>query len=467
MIYHNLYPKSSKKIVSAALIGTGHFGTAVLIQSIKNERLEVPAIADKNIDAIMLAFKRAGIEDDMTAICENATDAKKAFEQGKYIAVKDPMLLMELPIDVIVEATGNPEAGAKHGLAAIDSGKHLVMVNKETDSCVGPILYKLSCEKGVVYTPIDGDQHGLLIQMVEWARDTGIEVICAGKSRDAEFIYNKKEATVSVFEDGITIHKTVTANLTREEKEYMDNLPDDKREEYLKKRKDILKELDGCGGFDLCEMVIAANSLGLKPDVPTMYDAIVRTSEIPKVLCEAKDGGILTQRGVVEVVTCLREPQEAGLGGGVFMVVNCENEYSQMILATKGCLSNTNGSTSLIYRPYHLCGVEAPTTILCAGLLEVATGPREYKQSYDIVQIAAVDLKAGDIMGNDHDKRLITNIVPASPIKLGGGVPAHMLSGRKLIKDVAKGTVITYNMIEKPHASVLWKLRGIQDELPL
>ncbi|MDF2522666.1 MAG: hypothetical protein K0R31_307 [Clostridiales bacterium] len=468
MIYHNLYPKSSKKTVSAGIIGTGHFGTAVITQSINHKQLKVPAIADKNIEAIKLAFKRAGITDDMVAVCDNLSDAKIAFEQGKYIAVTDPMLLMELPIDVVIESTGNPEAGAKHGLAAINKGKHIIMVNKETDSCVGPVLFKLAKEKGVIYTPIDGDQHGLLIQMVEWARDTGINVICAGKSRDAEFIYNKEEGTVTVFEDGgITIPKTITVNISKEDAEYIDKLPDGKKAEYLQKRKDLLSELDPCGGFDLCEMVIAANSLGLKPDVESMYDAIIRTSEIPKVLCEKKDGGILTQNGVIEVVTCLREPQEAGLGGGVFMVVNCENEYSQMILATKGCLSNTSGSTALIYRPYHLCGVEAPTTIMCAGLLEVATGPRAYKQLYDIVQVAAVDLKAGDVMGNDHDKRMTTNMVPASPIKIGGGIPAHMLSGRKLIKDVPKGTLITFDMIEKPQDSVLWQLREMQDELPL
>lgn len=467
MIYHNLYPKSSIKTVSVGLIGTGHFGTTVLIQSMKNEHIKFVAIADKNIKAIKLAFKYAKIDDKMIAICESTSDAIKAFEQGKYVATLDPMILMELPLDVIVEATGNPEAGAKHALAAINSGKHIVMVNKETDSCVGPILYKLAREKGLVYTPVDGDQHGVLIQMVEWARDIGLDVICAGKSRDAEFVYNKNEATVSIFEDGITVPKTVTVNLTKEDVKYMDAFTDDKKVEYLKKRKEILGELDGRGGFDLCEMVIAANALRLRPDVPDMHDAIVRTSEIPKILCEKKDGGILTQHGIIEVVTCLRESQEAGLGGGVFMVVTCENEYAQRILATKGCLSNTTGSVSLIYRPYHLCGVEASTTILCAGLLNVATGPREYNQRYDIVQVAAVDLKSEDVMGNDHDTRMITNMVPASPIKLGGGIPTHMLNGMKLIKDVPQGTLITYDMIEEPRDSVLWKLRKMQDELPI
>lgn len=467
MIYHNLYPKSSKKTVSVGLIGTGHFGTTVLIQSMKNAQIKIVAIADKNLKSIKLAFKHAKIDNEMIAVCERASDAIKASEQGKYVVTTDPMILVELPIDVIVEATGNPEAGAKHALAAINSGKHIVMVNKETDSCVGPILFKLANENGLIYTPVDGDQHGILIQMVEWARYIGLDVICAGKSRDAEFIYDKNKATVTIFEDGITVPKTITVKLTNEDTKYMDALPDDNKIEYLKKRKEILSELDGCGGFDLCEMVIAANALGLKPDVPVMHDAILRTSEIPKVLCEKKDGGILAQHGVIEVVTCLRESQEAGLGGGVFIVVTCENKYSQRILATKGCLSNKSGSISLVYRPYHLCGIEAPTTISCAGLLNVATGPREYKQLYDIVQVAAVDLKAGDVMGGDHDKRMITNMVTVSPINMGGGIPTHMLNGMKLTKDVTRGTLITYDMIEKPRNSVLWKLRKMQDELPL
>ena len=41
-------------------------------------------------------------------------------------------------IECIIEATGHPLAGVRHALAAIDGGKHLVMVNVEADVLCGP-----------------------------------------------------------------------------------------------------------------------------------------------------------------------------------------------------------------------------------------------------------------------------------------------------------------------------------------
>ena len=80
----------------------------------------------------------------------------------------DPSLVLSAPIDVLVESTGDPEAGAAHALGAIQAGRHVIMVNKETDVVVGPLLSHLAEQAGCVYTPVDGDQHGLLIDFVQW-----------------------------------------------------------------------------------------------------------------------------------------------------------------------------------------------------------------------------------------------------------------------------------------------------------
>ncbi|MCC8189820.1 MAG: flagellar biosynthesis protein FlgA [Planctomycetes bacterium] len=465
MIYHNLYAASKKRHTTAALIGVGHFGTAVLIQSLQHPRLEVVAIADQNLDSIHAAAEKAGLTRDRLAVCSQPEEAAQAIAAGRLVITTDPLLLMTLPVDTIVEATGHPEGGAVHALAAITSGKHVVMVNKETDSCVGPMLRRLADEAGVVYTPVDGDQHGALMALIEWARDTGLDIVCAGKSRDAEFVYDRAAGTVTVFDDGgITIPKTVTARLSPEECRLMETQAAPAA--ALAERRRLLSALDPRGGFDLCEMVIAANATGLQPDVPLLHDPICRPAEIPSVLCPTTDGGILGGAGRVDVITTLRETGEAGLGGGVFLVVSCKNAYSQMILNTKGCLHNPAGNAALVFRPYHLCGVEAPTTLLCAGLLGIATGSLRYRQDYDIVQEARVPLAAGDVMGNDHDPRLLTRMVPAAPVTGSNPVPAHMLSGLRLRRDVAPGTVITCDMVERPEtASVLWQLRARQDAL--
>src|SRR6185436_4191017 len=119
-----------------------------------------------------------GVPDEAIRLCDSRRAALCAFETGKRVIVADPLLLMDLPLDVIVEATGHPEAGARHAEAAIRHGRHVAMVNKEADATVGPILKRLADEARVVYTAVDGDQHGLLMGLVDWARRLGLEVLC-------------------------------------------------------------------------------------------------------------------------------------------------------------------------------------------------------------------------------------------------------------------------------------------------
>ena len=91
-----------------------------------------------------------------------AEEAKAAWADEKYIAAADLGVVLGLPIDVVVEATGNPEAGARHGRMAIEAGRHLVLVSKEVDSVIGPYLTALARRQGKVVTPVDGDQPWLL-----------------------------------------------------------------------------------------------------------------------------------------------------------------------------------------------------------------------------------------------------------------------------------------------------------------
>jgi predicted homoserine dehydrogenase-like protein len=43
-------------------------------------------------------------------------------------------------LEVVVEATGAPDAGLRHALMAFEHGRHVVMVNVEADALVGPLL---------------------------------------------------------------------------------------------------------------------------------------------------------------------------------------------------------------------------------------------------------------------------------------------------------------------------------------
>jgi len=441
--------------VRAGIIGTGQYGTAVITQSSYIETLDVPVAADLEVEAACRAFKRAGYPEEQIAICESRREALSALERGQRVVVPDAEILLALPIDVVVEATGVPEAGARNALEAIRAGKHVAMVNKEADAVVGPILCHLAKRAGLTYSAVDGDQHGLAMGMVYWAEALGLEVLCVGKSRDLELVYDPGKGTLT--------HRREGRSLTAQERQAFVPCPSDIRE-AIRARLDVLGPWAQPGGYDLTELTVLANATGLMPDVDTLHCPPLYTREIPEALCPREEGGLLNRRGVVEAVTTIRYPHEPGLGGGEFLVVSCANDYSRWILTSKGLVANRRNTAALIYRPYHLCGVETPLTILAAGRLGLPTGAIDYCPRVDLVAQARIDLRAGEILGNDHSENWQALIRPAQRVESGAPLPLHMASGQVLAADVPAGSIITPDMIHIPHNSVLWALRREQDQ---
>ena len=464
MIYQQLYNRSNaKKPVTFALIGAGHYGTKLVTQSMNQPLSRASAVSDVNLELARNAYKYSGIPDEDIVFCDSHKSAIAAMDAGKRIITDDAMILMELPIDVIAEGTGVPESGAKHAYGAIQNGKHVAMINKETDSAVGPILKRLADKAGLVYTAVDGDQHGLLMGLTSWARGQGYEILCGGKFRDGEYFYDKDRKALAHVWDLSNIQYNISVH--DDDLWAMDVIPDGVNvEPYLQKRKEIVPN-SRLAGFDFCEMTIACNTLGFAPSAPALNGPFLRVSEIPSVLCLKEDGGILEKPGVVDGVTFLSDKGGVIGGGGVFIVVSCEKNYAGKALAQMN-LHNRNETAAVIYRPYHFTGIETLSSILCAALLNIPTGSDEYLPRYDIVRTAAVDLQAGFTMFDDHGMKFIeTLILPASKKSGNAPVPAHLTDRNKLLVDVPRGTVITYNMIEQPADSLLWSLRKQQDEL--
>src|ERR1700758_3801976 len=104
------------KPVRVALIGAGKFGSIFLSQVPHVAGLEVPVIVDLDPQRAKDACKTVGWDEARIAATTFTADASKAVSG---------------PIEVIVEATGNPAVGIRHARAAIGAGKHIVMVNVE------------------------------------------------------------------------------------------------------------------------------------------------------------------------------------------------------------------------------------------------------------------------------------------------------------------------------------------------
>lgn len=467
MVYHHLYSKFARKDrVQVGVIGAGNYGTAIVTQDPHTPLMTVVAVADISREAAKGAYVKAGIDLSTVVYCETAAEAQAEIERGNRVYTDKCELIAEIAaVDIVCESTGVPEASATYALKAIENRKHVAMITKDTDVTVGPILKRIATDAGVVYTPVDGDQHGLLIQFYEWAKSVGLTVLSGGKATDGEFVFDEEAGTVTIKTDK-KIHAPYVETITvaEEDRKYLGMIPKGKAAEYIARRVEILSKLPQPGAYDLCETTVAANYTGLAPAVDTLVHAPLRITEIPVAYCERENGGIFKTGGIIDLATCLRAPVESGLGGGVFLVVRCDNAYSNHILTTKGQIANYNDTAAVIYRPYHLCGVETSTSILMAGLLGIDTGSDNYLPRYDLVKVAARDIKAGEVFGNDHNPQLTARIVPASPVAPGNIAAAHLLTGNRAAVDIPAGTTITYDMVDEPEGSTLWKLRRLQDE---
>ena len=445
-----------KGVTNVGLIGTGAFGRSFLAQARLIPGVRVSVVCDQDIDVAEDACRQAGMAPEDIKICHTDADANDTIACGKTAVVSDGLLLTTLPIEVVVEASGTPEAGANHALSAIENGKHVVMVTKETDCVVGPILNRLAEKAGLVYTPADGDQPSLLIGLISWAETLGFDIVCAGKAGELDFVYDPGSKTISRGDQ--------TASLI--EKDLWEPAGG-VAEQGINLRRRALESLSQFSVADLCEMAIVINSTGYDYDAPRLHAPIARMIEMPEIMCGRADGGIFQKEGMIDMVNCLRRPDELSFAGGVFIIVKCRGRDTWQFLKAKGHLVNRDGTRAMIFRPCHLLGVETATSVLSASNLKLSTGGTNIKPRVDVGIRTSRFLQRGYELTMQPDHSIpgtVSEILPSGKMSSDSPIPYYMAAGNRLNCTVEEGRLLTYGMIDHDPQSCLWELRREQDE---
>ena len=78
-------------------------------------------------------------------------------------------------------------------LEAFDHGKHVVLVNAELDSLLGPILKAKADQAGVVLTHTDGDEPGVAMTLLRYLRTLGLRPVAAGNIKGMVDYYRNPE----------------------------------------------------------------------------------------------------------------------------------------------------------------------------------------------------------------------------------------------------------------------------------
>src|SRR6201994_683302 len=114
-------------------------------------------------------------------------------------------------IDILVEATGTVEAAAGVVLDAFDHAKHVVLVNAELDSLIGPILKAKADQAGVILTHTDGDEPGVAMTLLRYLRTLGLRVVAAGNIKGMVDYYRNPDTQRAFAEKNDQDVKKVTS----------------------------------------------------------------------------------------------------------------------------------------------------------------------------------------------------------------------------------------------------------------
>ena len=435
MFYESLFNPSIHRPVKACLTGAGEFGASFLFQAQGMPLLEVPAVCTRTVQRAVDAYENAGIPASKVRVCESAEDAKKAYADGFNVVVDSFEYIADLPLDVLVESSGAPEASAAAAELAIERGMHVVMVSKETDSVVGSILARKAAERGLVYTTGDGDQPSLLIGLISWGRVLGMNIVGAGKSSEYDFIYDPARDMVLCPGQKQEIATPGMGSLWQ--------FGDRPAEEVVGKRRAMLTSLSHRSVPDLCEMAVVANATGMMPDRPLFHAPVARIDEMPDLFCPKADGGLFDAPGRLDIFNCFRRPDEASMAGGVFIVVECKDKKSWQVLKAKGHPCSRNDRYAALYHPAHLLGVETGTSVLAAALMKHATGGGNLRPLCDLCGRAVRDLPKGTVLdmgGHHHTIDGVEGVLnPAAAIGPDAALPFYLLSHRTLCRDGPAG----------------------------
>jgi predicted homoserine dehydrogenase-like protein len=414
-----------QKPIKVGIAGAGEFSTELVTQVSYIRNMEVAIIADVNPRTAIGAYLAAGYHSSDIVAVQSAKEAVKHMELGKRVVLDNGLLINELPVDVVCDITGDPCFGAEFAYKAIEDGKHVVVVNIESDVVVGPILRRLADQAGVVYTEGDGDQPSLIKGLYDWATLLGMEVFAAGK----------------------------WTHIKPEELQSMDG-----------KRTDIGYN---DGSKNQVEMCCVANMTGLVPDIRGMHKPSLKLTEIMESFALKEKGGLFTRGGIIDVVNCLspdgKTNVEPLLGGGIFIVVSTDNPTAQHVIKHKGFLHNSDGSHALLYRPYHFVGIETPVSIIKAVLYGEPTGAPLPSPVADVITIAKKDLQPGELLDGIGGKTVRGVVEKIDIAKKQRILPLGLAEGVRVDRLIPKGTVITYDMLTAEGDSFIWKLRRQQD----
>lgn len=406
--------------VRVALVGAGQMGRGFAAQLLRMPGVALSAVLDIDIDRARDTLQQTGRSaSDATTI----TDQVAAVGRGESLALQGTEALTQLPIDVVVEATGVPDVGAQVAVQSMQAGQHVATLNVESDVTVGRLLAAVSAATGSLYSVCRGDEPVEAKLLVDYARDLSFEVICAGKGKNNPLDVTATPSTLA--------ERAATKGMNP---------------------KMLCSFVDGSKA--MIEMAALANTTGLGVSTTGMHGPPSTVPTLHETFALVEDGGVLDRAGVVDYCTGPVAP-------GVFVIIRTDDPY---INHEMSYLQMGDGPYFTLYRPYHLASIEAPLTV-CEMVLDGRPSLTAEHWTAEVGAVAKRDLSTGESIDGVGGFTVRGIIDDADKFLAEGSVPLGVLAGARLTRDVSMGQVLTYADVDLDQGSTIVRLRRIQESL--
>jgi predicted homoserine dehydrogenase-like protein len=388
--------------------------------------MEISVVANQDVQDGMDALIAAGVDRDDIVHSDDPGTINDAIQRGKRVVTANPKLLAKIDsLDIVTDSTWSPAIGAEVANSCIENGKDVVLVNIEADVTVGHILKRKAASAGVLYSVSSGDEPGCLMELYDYVKSIGFEVITIGKGKNNP------------------LDPYATPDMVEESAKQADKDP-----------VQVASYVDGTK--TMFEMTCAANATGCKPMKRGMIGPDASIETVSEVFALEEDGGISQFPGNIDFV------QGPSMSGGVFVTVRVDDQRIQEDL---NYLKVGKGKYFTFFRHYHLWFLEASISIAQAYFnRQVWLEPLDEPVA-DVMSVAKKELKVGDVLERfgGYTSYGVMDLAPTAWSL--NALPVGLSPGAKLVKPVKKGQIITWDDVELDEKSTLVELRREQDEL--
>ena len=409
--------ESQGREITVALVGAGFVGRGLIHQIALTPGMRAALVINRTASNGVSAFAAAGHESSDVVVSDDLEAIAQALEQGSPAVCTDPTVLASIEgIDVVVEATGDVDHGARIALLALAGRKHLISMNYETDATVGPLLSRLARQTGLVYSGSDGDQPGVMVRLIDYVRGIGLEVVAAVNCKGFLDVHATPE-TIKPWADKQNTSLKMTTAFTDGTKMNVENAS-------------------------------VANATGLLPARRGMLGVETTLADALQDFEE-----VLEEPGVVDYTL------GGDFGSGIFVIGS--GAHPELMAPYLQYLKMGPGPWYLFFRPWHLVHFETPWSIAEAVLDGVATIAPDAPRA-EVVTIAKRDLEAGSVLDGIGGFDCYGQIDRVDRAR--GTLPIGLAEGATLVKPVPADTPITADDVTLPSHSPVGALRATQDD---